>query len=337
MSANIQTRDMQTGLEMAWHGLTNIVKEILPHIAFPWGIKLEQMYYGSGADQKQHGKWVLPLADDDMLPLGSGVPVNLKSYTIRTPLDLWKLRDEVVQGTENLIVSAGTVENRAKFFISTKLTELERIQLTDGSDVELLLNSMGSLDKSLNEQHSISGTRIVCANTLMMSFLSDKVKFRYRHSKNMNDAIKADKPLMQEVAGLAAVVKAAFDDLIQKPCDVDRATRIYTGLVVSPDQKEIATRGQNMIEEHVECFQRGAGNTGKTEFDLLNGWTQPKTRGYEDSKRSRWDIFESSEFGAYSGQKSRFANMLINDRDELNKVEARGRSLMEVKPVLVPA
>jgi hypothetical protein len=335
MSHNIEKRDKQFGLEMAWHSLTQIVEKILPHIAFPWGIQLEQIYYGTGPGQRQHGKWVLPIADDDRLPLGSGVPVNLSTYTIRTPLDLWQLRDEVVAGTENTVVSAGTVENRAKFFISTKLNELERIKVADGSEVELLLNSMGSLDKSLNEQHSISSTRIVCANTLMMSFLSDKVKFRYRHSKNMNDAIKADKPLMQEVAGLAAVVKAAFDDLVVKPCDVDRATRIYTGLVASPEQKEVSTRAANIVEEHVECFQRGQGNVGKSEFDLLNGWTQLKTRGYEDSKKSRWDTFATSEFGAYSDQKVRLANLLINDRDGLNKVEARGRSLMEIEPIVV--
>jgi len=337
MSHNIEQRDSQYGLEIAWHGLTKVVKEILPKIAFPWGIQLEQMYYGAGEGQKQHGNWVLPIADDDKLPLGSGVPVNLSTYTIRTPSDLWQLRDEVVQGTENTVVSAGTVENRAKFFISTKLNELERVRVADGSEVELLLNSMGSLDKSLNEQHSISSTRIVCANTLMMSFLSDKVKFRYRHSKNMNDAIKADKPLMQEVAGLAAVVKAAFDTLVVQPCNVDRAHRIYTGLIVSPEQKEVSKRAENMVEQHIECFQRGKGNAGQSEFDLLNGWTDLKTHGYEDSKKSRWDTFETSEFGAYATQKSRLANLLINDRDGLNKVEARGRSLMEVKPVEVPA
>ncbi len=96
MSHEIEQRDRQYGLIQAWHGLTQIVPTVTSEIAFPWGIQLEQVYYGTGAGQKQHDRWVVPVADDDKLPLGNGTPVNLESYTIRTPADLWQLRDNVL-------------------------------------------------------------------------------------------------------------------------------------------------------------------------------------------------------------------------------------------------
>lgn len=336
MAHNIQARDVQYGTQMGWHNLTKVLPVLTPEICFPWGITLEPISYGVGPNQKQLGRYVVPCATDDLLPLGKGVPVNLASYTVRTPQDLWKLRDEVTTGTENTVVSCGSVGSRSKFFISTKLVEIERLTLNDGTQTELLLNSIGAIDKTLPEQHSISSIRIICQNTLEMSFLQDAVKFRYSHHINMNDRIAKDKPLIEAVAGLSAVVKAAFNTLIANKCDVARAERIYTGLVVSPGQDEIAKRAENMIQQHVSCFRSGAGNSGSSEYDLLNGFSELRTKGYDGSKKSRFDTFETSEFGSYGASKSRLAEMLISDREELDKVEARGRSLMQVRPIAVP-
>ncbi len=337
MSDKIEARDVQYGLEMAWHNKTKVVESISREIVYPWNVVLAPMsYIIPGVETPtQHGKWVLPLADDDMLPLGNGTAVNLNTYTLRTPKQLWELRDVVVKDTSNTVVSAGSVQNRAKFFISTRLNDLARIKLQDGSEVELLLNSMGSMDKSLNEQHSISATRIVCYNTLMMSFLNDKIAFKYRHSKRMDMAIEQDEPLLQVATGAADTVGAAFNTLLNYDCTVDRAERIYTGLIVSEGQEKVSARARNMIEEHVACFQRGDGNAGKTEFDLLNGWTQPKTRGYQDSDKDTWSTFETSEFGAYANQKVKLAIMLLKHRTELAKIEARGRELLTIPVVAI--
>ena len=337
MSHNIQSRDSVFAVVQSWHGLSTVLPVLTPEICFPWGVTLEQVSYGLGANQKQLGRWAVPCSTDDGLPLGeTGMPVNLATYVVRTPQDLWRLRDEVTTGTQNTVVSCGSVGQRSKFFISTKLNELETLTLKDGTKTELLLNSQGSVDKSRPEQHSISSIRIVCQNTMDMSFLQDSIKFRYSHHINMNDRIAKDKPLIEAAAGLSAVIKTAFNDLIAKPCNTTRAERIYTGLIVSPDQEEVSKRAENMIQQHISCFRSGAGNSGSSEYDLLNGFSELRTKGYDGSKKSRFDTFETSEFGNYGASKSRLAQMLISDRDDLDKVEARGRKLMSVGPVVVP-
>lgn len=338
MSHGIEKRDKQYGITQAWHGLTEVREVITQEEVFPWKIVLGDSFFSyqkvnedgtMSTITQEHGSNVVPLASDDFLPLGTGNAVNPESYTIRTPAELWALRDRILVGVNNTVVSAGTVNNRGKYFISTKLNDLEQIRLQDGTTVELLLNSMGATDKTLVEQHSISSTRIVCQNTLMMSFLGDKLKWRFRHSKNMNEHITNSEEAMENAAGASAVVEAAFNSLLNYSCSKDRAEAIYTGLIVSDGQECISPRARNMIDQHIQCFESGAGNTGKTEFDLLNGWTELKTKGYADSDKGKWGVFETSEFGAYANQKVHLAIMLLKNREGLEKVAARGRELIK--------
>lgn len=329
MAHLIKERDAQYGIIMAWHKLTKIVQTITKEIAFPWQVLLAMAGFSlDGKDYKQHGRWIVPVASDDNLPLGNGQPLNLASYTPRNPHEVWDFVEQVLTGTKYQVVSAGTVDNRSKYFISTKLIELETIRFEDGTNMDLLLNTMGSMDRALNEQTSVSGTRIVCNNTLMISFLKDSIKWRYRHSKNMNAKIDNDKPVIEQAVGLSAVVKETFDKLIALPCDTDRASRVYAGFITPFDAEEMSQRAVNMVEQHVECFSRGDGNMGKSEFDLLNGFTQLRTRGYAESKKSAYDQFNSSEFGTYAESKTRFAGLLVNDRTKLAEVEERGKELL---------
>jgi hypothetical protein len=339
---------------MAWHKLTRVVELITKELSFPWQVNLAQLAYNKGLngppewtphvgvqgeneDVQDADDWVLPLASDDLLPLGFGNPVNLRTYTVRTPSQVWDFMEEITKGTKVQIVSSGTVQNRSKFFIANKLVELESVKIADGSQIELIANFIGSLDKSIKQQMVVSGIRTVCYNTLMMNFLlKGENSWQYRHTKNMQSSIDADKPLIERVMGLSAVVKATFDQLVTQPCTVDRAAAIYCGFLSRPKGNdedawpvEVSSRSRNIIEAHVDAFRRGDGNNGKTEFDLLNGWTQLRTRGYEDSTKDKFETFETSEFGSYKEDKKLFAEMLTTKRPRLALIEAKGAELIK--------
>lgn len=335
MAHKLEKRDKQFGVVQAWHGLTHVVPVLTKEICFPWQVIPAQSGY------LVNGEWVSDngfrklLASDDLKPLGFQPHVNCAgenaSYTYRTPHNAWDYSDRLTAGTNAEVVSAGTVQNRSKYFISKKLHELESLTLDDGSIMELVLNILGSLDKSLHESAVLSGTRTVCYNTLMMNFLQEKNIWKTRHSKNMDEKLEVKAIEIEKIVGFSAVVKATFNAMLKKPCDIDRAQRIYTGFIVPENADEVSTRAENMVAEHVEAFQSGDGNSGRTEFDLLNGWTQPRTRGYSESKKDKWDVYETSEFGAYATSKSRFAELLLPaNREELDKIEARGRELLTV-------
>lgn len=332
MADKIEIRDAQYGIVQAWHKKTKVREVITSEIAFPWQVLLAPVGYKQGENWIEHNGYRLPLASDDLQPLGFGVPVNCagedSTYTFRTPQDTWQFVADVTKGTKTQVVSAGTVQNRSKYFISSKLIELESVKLADGSTMELILNGMGSMDKSLHESIVFSGTRTVCYNTLMLNFLQKENAWKYRHSKKMETKIDESKPLIEKVAGFAAVVEQTFNNLLDKPCSIDRARAVYAGFIAPDGAEELSTRAENMVEEHVQAFRTGDGNTGKTEFDLLNGFTQPRTRGYDDSTKSKWDVYETAEFGTYARSKSEFANLLVNNRDELAKIEATGAHLL---------
>lgn len=355
MSDNILERDVQVGLEMGWHGKTKVVKTVTKELVYPWTVALVPLNRGDTGQQLD--KWVIPIASDDNLPLGFGNPINLRTYTPENPHETWEFMEIVLKDTEYRVVSAGTVQNRSKFFVSAELVQLEKITVLDGSEIKLYFNGMGSLDKSLNKKLCVSSTRTVCYNTLMLDFLAEqtveslrktlgekfmpwvtdeiakktKMAWKYRHSKNMQTAVRQDFDAMEQAAGYSAIVKAMFNQRVQTPCNVDRAERIYVGYLFGQKDEKLSTRARGIIDEHLAVFQgeaKDSGNSGRTEFDLLNGFTQPLTRGYSSSERDSWDIFETSDFGVYANRKNDFAGMLSFDRDHLGKVENRGKELL---------
>lgn len=392
MADNIQLRDVQIGVEQAWHKKTIIPADgvVTKELAFPWTPVYQPVFFPAGlnmpdvaavlagtnkftmsnfhavrkalteasAGYVQHGKWVIPVASDDGKPLGYGNPINLDTYSVEGPGETWDFVQDILKGTKFQVVSAGTVGNRSKFFVSARLDELSKIVSNDGKEHWINFNGMGSLDKTLKKQLNVSAITICCQNTLFMDFLADhslgalrasldlpnlmlgvdekmKLKWSYRHSKNMKGHVESDRPVMEQAAGLSAVVKATFDSLLKNPCSKDRAAAVYAGYITRPLGKkeewptELSTRAKNMVDEHAECFYTGDGNVGQTEADLLSGWTQPRTRGYKESDKEAWDTFATSEMGSYGRSKSDFAEMLAFGRDRLAEVESKGRELLK--------
>jgi hypothetical protein len=345
MSAGMFQRDKQTGIEMGWHKSTDVVETVTRERAFPYQIILAQLAFESEIGESEnehhnfrhHGKWALPIASDDGLPVGNETPVNTETYSLQTPQMCWDYKDKVLAGTGHQVASAGTVHNRGKFYISTKLNEIEELELEDGSAIQLYFNIMGSLDKTMKFKLCKSTTRIVCQNTLMADFMATNkdLNIVLKHTKNMNREVEASLTLAEEAVGYSQIVKQTFNNLINTPCNKDRANRIYTGFLVNEIEKttktkveEISTKLQTQIDEHTECFYTGDGNNGETEFDLLNGFTQLRTRGFESSEKDDWKIFESSEFGTYGQQKVRFAELLTTKRENLSEIEEKGMELV---------
>lgn len=352
----ILNRDTQHGIEIAWHKKTIVPEDgiLRPEVVYPYQIDLAPVYYpGAPGEMIQsrgfvkHNGWVVPVATDDFLPVGNGRPVNMDSYTAEGPHENWAFAESVLAGTKYRVVSAGSVQNRSKFFVSAKLDELESLTLVDGSTFELILNAFGSLDQTLNKFIGMSGTRTVCYNTLMFNFLNkEKFQIKYRHSKNMAARVEKDRPVIEAAVGFGAVVKAAFDRLVKNPIGKDDARAIYAGFIAKPAGSgvhplkvkegawpdELSTRAANMVEEHVFAFEHGDGNNGDHEFDLLNGWTQPRTRGYQESDKDKFDVYASSEFGSYADSKSDFARLLTDTKaraEVLPVILEKGRELLK--------
>ncbi len=352
-------RDFQMSLEMQWHKLTRLgqpTKESFPEI------KPMPLFYNDGkAMVFGNRKFVVPVAMDDMLPVAppycgetiietedAGCEAREKdkrgTYILFTPREAWDWVEEVLAGTEFNVKSIGMLWNRSFWFIGTELTELKTLSVGDGRDSNFMLNFSGGLDRSVSPQCELSSILPVCHNTISLSRASGKVLFHERATKHFTDRKEAAKNQVSEAVGMAAVFKASMDALAKQACDADRAERIVAGFITPiEDAKQqpvtkMSTRGSNTVATLKNLHVNGIANKGKTEFDLLNAYTELLTRGTADAKVPFGRRFASAEFGNNADSKSEFYNFLTNrkwkigrganDWMTIDECEARGEKLL---------
>lgn len=312
-------RDFQIGLEQAWHNQTKVVTEILKThfpeiIGFP-------TYFEYGEAKTKTGNYI-PVSLDDSLPIGN--EYNPQTYTLFTPREAWEYAHELLSGTGFVTESVGMIRERTRWFLSIRLKELDEITLAGHKS---FLNLSGGLDQSFSPSFELFDERIVCRNSLSRSRAQGKVLFKRKATKNFRLSLSERQSEIEKAVGMTAIFNAALKAMSEKPASVDQARQVYTGFIVPDGTKEISTRSRNMAESLTGLFQRGLGNRGETREDILNGFTQARTRGFDDSKKSVWSTFESSESGLFADEKARFFNVLSND-DQFETIRERGQSLL---------
>ena len=127
---------------------------------------------------------------------------------------------------------------------------------------------------------------------------------------------------------MTAVFKAAMDSLANNACNDKRAGEIFAGFITPQGETKMSTRATNTVKELTSLHRNGIGNSGKSEFDLLNAYTELLTHGSPTAKVSMGRRFVSSEYGNNADSKSEFYNLLTSNRDNLTQVESRGRQLI---------
>ncbi len=319
-------RDFQVSEENQWHKLTTLAKPTLEH--FP-EIEAMPLYYNGGKDAKfGDNVYVIPVAKDDMLPVAP--PFCQGTYSLFTPREAWQWVTEVLAGTGYNIKSIGMLWNRSFWFIGTELEELKSLSVGDGRESKFNFNFSGGLDRKVSPQAELSSILPVCHNTISISRLLGEILFASRLTQNFKTRLEAAKAEIEKSVGMVAVFKKAMDGLASKPCNQDRAKRIFAGYITPENDNKMSTRTKNTVETLANLHRTGIANKGETEFDLLNAYTELLTRGTSDSKLSEGRRFAASEFGNAADDKAGFARLLTKERMRLPQIEDRGEKLLTV-------
>lgn len=319
MAANIQTRDIQVGLEMAWHKLTKVEETINAtncRIIYPMAI--EQLVFKNSAGDYVEGNGRQVVSLDDNLPIGR--PVG-SDYKLIDNAGIWDAVQQGLAGTKHEIVSCGSVNDRSLGFISVKIAEDFKAANRDTQSVMNVLWGHGG-NKAVVARTGF--TVVVCQNTFNMAMRekSDfKLSIRHTAKANVLDLGKA----IDAHIGVVSEFKTAMDELHSVDVKVDDARKIFAGFVSAgevPDTKTGVSRLMNTVEDIQNLFLVGKGNSGRTMADVFNGVTDYFS--HESSGgASRWKQFVSSEFGAGDKRKSEFMEVLM-DKGQLNDVMKRG-------------
>lgn len=291
-------------LETDWHKKTISKGRALVATDFPDTIG-QDLYFGDDAKPLSIGGnvWRVPVSADDGLPCGK--PYG-ESFTLFTPRQGFALVESVLAGTGYTVERIGLLWNRSKWFVSTQLTEISA--LCDKGE-KFQFNFSGGIDGSMSPQAELSHTRIVCSNTLSISRLSGEILFKRKLTKGFESALDSAKPEIEKAVGMARLFKLAMQTAENTPCQVQTAREIYAGAIGTGDK--LTTAARNTVDGLVSLFQRGDGNKGETVADVLNGFTQWGTRGFDTSKKDILTRFESSEFGGMATRKAEFVRDLF--------------------------
>ena len=341
MADKINSRDTQFGTEMGWHKKTEVRKVLTVDECFPTFTR-KPLYI-----QNEKGEFVpflengqtgaeryAPVASDD----GYGTAPIPASYRLFTPQEGWAKVSEILSGTEFKVVSAGTIQNRSRWFISTELTELQKVSAGMPDKTRFILNFFGGLDRSLSPVCNLSAIRIVCYNTLTQNRLDKKsYLFTGRLTQGFDAKLAEATPEIEKAVGMAEVFAVTMKNLADTSATENEARASYAGFLAAkgatftPSKTRNGNvrelRAVNQVDEMASLFRSGMGNKGQTRADILNGATEFWTHGAKDTTKDIQSQFEASEFGRYADFKSDFLDVLTNE-DSFTDTVKRGEKLL---------
>lgn len=308
MPANLQKRDVQVGLEMAWHGATKVVPDVKFEDAFPYEIERRPIFLDDG--QEWEG-WSFFRCSDDGKPAGK--PVS-DTYTEISNARFWEIVQNAVGGSGAVVESAGTLFDRCRRFITVRLgTEVDSFWVGN-REFKNRFSLLDSIDGSTNFYGVNSSICVVCSNTFNM-VLNDKsgeFRFRLRHSKNLIPKIENMEKAIENFIGVSAQFKAALEIAASIEVKHDEARNMFGGWATS-EEGGISSRTYNTVGRLTDLFKGGAGNRGETLLDAFSAVTDyysHESSGGED--RMKQSV--SSEFGSGAKKKQDFFSSVFNVR-----------------------
>jgi|688.fasta_scaffold77078_6 hypothetical protein len=327
MAHLIKERDIQAGLNQAWHNLTTIVDEVKQDNSMPFEVvespiyykKQEQDYFGVTRDvYVEDPEFKILLANDDWLPIGDPYASSYQPSSIKM---FWEVIKKGMGQTPYQIVSAGTVDNRRKLFASLKVTEGFEVA---GRKFEDFITVLDSFDKTTALTARYLNFCTVCNNTFMASMTSGKEIGKAKHTQMLEVNVARLIDAIDGFAGTSNLFQSMLERAHEKECSRDEAKAWAAGV-----QGRNMEKGTNALVQKAarigELFESGRGNEGRTRLDAFQALTEFETHESSNRKEAGAQNY-SSNWGASALTKTIAAQRFEIDWDTNVK---RGNKLLE--------
>jgi len=334
MSAGLTERDMQTGLEQAWHGETNIVLEVTRDNSMPYEIIEAPIQYKVEAEVDgfpvekiiEDPQYKRLIASDDLKPIGEPFA---KSYCPSSISTFWEIIRKGMGETPYKVVSAGTVDDRCKLFASIKVSDGFTIGEREFKDYITLIDSF---DKTTSLQARYSSICVVCANTYAMVMNSGSQIGKAKHTALIEMNIGRLTDAIAAFAGTSAANKVMLQKAYQTECSRDEARAWITGLEGRNATASGLTNGMlQKTARMVELFEQGRGNEGRTRLDAFSAVTDFHSNESTNRKGDGAQRY-TSEWGASAQVKNLVATRFEQDWDSNVK---RGSGMLETHKMVL--
>jgi hypothetical protein len=335
MAHLIMQRDIQAGLQQAWHRLTTVVPEVNRENSMPWDVVESPIYYkvkqpdAYGIERDvfvEDPEFKTLLANDDWLPVGQ--PYG-SSYCPTSITMFWEIIRKGMGDTPYQIISAGTVDNRQKVFASLKVSDGFRIKDREFNDYITLLDSF---DKSTSLQARYSNVCVVCANTFAANMQSGSQIGKAKHTAMIEMNVQRLVDAIDAFVGTSAHFQSVLLDAEVTPCSRDEARAWLTG-IEGRNTDKLSNGLRQKTARMVELFEFGKGNQGRTRLDAFSALTDFHSN--ESTNRKGDDSqYMTSEWGSSSQVKTLAASRF---KEDWTKHVKHGERLLNDEPVLMPA
>lgn len=292
----MKENDVQLGLSMAWHGLTQILTAIT-------GFPFELLRKPCQMDGSDVAGWDWIVGNDDSEIIGKPVADSFQFLSNARWLEIAQNSMSLIPGA--VVESLGTFDGRAKRYLTIRLND-GREEFKIGDRVfQNRLNLQGAIDGSMSDVLKGSNTCIVCANTFAMSLgdASKGIHLKAKHTKNHADKWEAIEEQIEGFFNRSAEFERLMISAEEIAITENRAHMAVLGWLA--EGKEAATRTLNAADRMRQLFLTGAGNRGQTGLDLISAVTD--FYSHESSGGdNRMKQFTSSEIGAGAKAKDQF-------------------------------
>ena len=336
MSAGIMLRDVQVGIEMAWHHMTKVRPVVEFKEAFPYEIERKPIFVQTGKLTKVPGFSVFVCSDDKEI---AGKPMA-ESYNALTNAEFWDVCQDALKGTGAIIESAGTIMDRTRRFLTIKLSD-DSTEI-GGRKFKNRISMIDSIDGTSYFYAVNTSICVVCVNTATAAIgdMTGEFRFKMKHSKNFHARIENMEKTVESMLGVQAQFNDALRIAASEPLREIEARNLFAGWLGEGAEDGLSTRAENTVERLVGLYRGGAGNKGETLLDGVSAVTDfysHESSGGENKEGFRWKQFNSSEFGAGSRAKTDFLSALFLtekgrvkglNRDGIAEMQKRGESLL---------
>jgi len=327
MAHLIQERDIQAGLEQAWHNLTTIVSEVNQENSMPFEVVESPIYYKKQEEDIfgftkdiyiEDPEFKILLANDDWLPIGDPYGTSYQPSSINM---FWDVIKKGMGQTPYQIVSAGTVDNRRKIFASLKVTEGFEVA---GRQFDDFITVLDSFDKTTALTAKYLNFCTVCNNTFMASMASGVELGKAKHTQMLEVNVSRLIDAIDGFAGTSNMFKSMLQRAHDVQCSRDEAKAWAAGI-----HGRNMDKGTNALVQKAarigELFDSGRGNEGRTRLDAFQALTEFETHESSNRKEAGSQNY-TSNWGASALTKTIAAQRFEQDWE--NNVK-RGTKLLE--------
>jgi len=328
MSHGLTERDIQAGINDAWHKKTHVVDTVTRDNSMPWDVSPHPVFtYDPKSDNPEDlieiPKTKILMANDDGLPVGQPYA---DTYHPSTVDKFWNIIKKSLSGIEYKVISAGSIFNRQRIFASIKLTDSFYVGDREFKDY---LTIIDSFDKSTSLQCKYNNICVVCANTFAVSMQAGQKVGRVKHTKNLDSGLDDLIESIKKFTHQSEIVKSKLHKYHQRKVSNDEARAWFTA-IESGNLKEITNGAKQKVARLMELYESGKGNQGETQLDVFSAYTEFYT--HESSNRKEeGSQYIASEWGTSATKKSQVFNSFESKFDDL---VAKGDEILENEKTL---